>query len=709
MGTYQLTVTGRSIEGERVIVHTKKVTLIVKGSECPGFTVSADADPASGPSPLTVQFTARIEEVEPAKARVAVSGEGDYDYQWAFGDGGTSQEENPVHTYQKAGTYKAVLTVTNRCGVSEKDEAVVTVFKGASPFVGTLEKSFSPATVLPGEETDLTLTVRNTTQSDFTNVTVLDDIPEDLVATKPFGSVHPSRSGSRLTWSIAKIAPGESVTFGVRCKVNPEARPRKVANTAYLTHASLDSPIASNTAFLRIGFPDVKIEKSVNLREAKPGDRIVYTLKVLNRSRITLPAVEITDTLSDWLEFLSQDAPFTFEKAGNRLTWRGPLEAKKTYEIKITAKLKWNVPFGTRISNQAFLTSDTGGVKKHSETVWTSVGATQVATSKIGFRKKAEIPQVDVGRIIRFRLIIHNGSRYPLLSPVIDDYLPQGFSYVKGSSVYDGRRLTDPEGQRRLRWRLPVIPPGGTAVLKYQTIIGTSARRGKNINRAILNVTDNAGKTYRLEAKALVSVSAQGFTFTCAVEGNVYLDVNRDGIYSPGDKPLEGVEVVLSRGERTVTDKEGYFIFDDLYPGEYLLGVNTVKLPERYKILSPSPLSIILMDGLTDYQEFLVGFRKKPYASLTGFVFIDKNGDGMFEKREFFPLNFQVVLDKAVKTSGRNGRFRFSRLKPGKHVLEIQSGGHKKRVEVDVKSPKTEIRVPLPYHRLNILIQRGKR
>jgi PKD repeat protein len=37
-------------------------------------------------------------------------------YLWAFGDGGTSTETNPVHTYAAAGTYSVVLTATGVCG-----------------------------------------------------------------------------------------------------------------------------------------------------------------------------------------------------------------------------------------------------------------------------------------------------------------------------------------------------------------------------------------------------------------------------------------------------------------------------------------------------------------------------------------------------------------------------------------------------------------
>jgi PKD repeat protein len=76
----------------------------------------ASANPDHGSAPLTVQF----------------SSDGSYDpdgtistYAWDFGDGGTSSESNPSYTYQSAGTYQAVVTVTDDAGAT--DSAAVTI------------------------------------------------------------------------------------------------------------------------------------------------------------------------------------------------------------------------------------------------------------------------------------------------------------------------------------------------------------------------------------------------------------------------------------------------------------------------------------------------------------------------------------------------------------------------------------------------------
>jgi PKD repeat protein len=67
--------------------------------------VGADftADLTSGPVPLTVNFTDQST--------------GDItSWSWDFGDGATSTEQNPSHTYTDAGTYTVSLAVTGPCG-----------------------------------------------------------------------------------------------------------------------------------------------------------------------------------------------------------------------------------------------------------------------------------------------------------------------------------------------------------------------------------------------------------------------------------------------------------------------------------------------------------------------------------------------------------------------------------------------------------------
>ncbi|MCU0328340.1 MAG: PKD domain-containing protein, partial [Chitinophagales bacterium] len=48
-------------------------------------------------------------------------------YLWDFGDGKTSREKNPIHTYLSSGVFQVTLTVTNSCGQSTITRKTVTV------------------------------------------------------------------------------------------------------------------------------------------------------------------------------------------------------------------------------------------------------------------------------------------------------------------------------------------------------------------------------------------------------------------------------------------------------------------------------------------------------------------------------------------------------------------------------------------------------
>ncbi len=86
-------------------VHLASMTgkVIVKSVGPPPLAATSSATPTSGTLPLTVNFTGS-----------ASGGTAPYTYSWSFGDGSTaSADQNPAHTYAQAGTYSAVLTVTD--------------------------------------------------------------------------------------------------------------------------------------------------------------------------------------------------------------------------------------------------------------------------------------------------------------------------------------------------------------------------------------------------------------------------------------------------------------------------------------------------------------------------------------------------------------------------------------------------------------------
>jgi PKD repeat protein len=113
--TVSLTVTGPG--GSDTKTKPDFITVLVP----PAPKAKFNAEPTTGQAPLTVQFNEKSE--------------GEYaSCLWDFGDGNTSTEENPSHTYQNAGLYTVSLTVTGPGGSDTKTKPnFITVTEPATP------------------------------------------------------------------------------------------------------------------------------------------------------------------------------------------------------------------------------------------------------------------------------------------------------------------------------------------------------------------------------------------------------------------------------------------------------------------------------------------------------------------------------------------------------------------------------------------------
>ncbi|EKF87111.1 PKD domain-containing protein [Methanobacterium formicicum DSM 3637] len=105
------------------------------------------ANPTKGTVPLTVEFNDQSTGTNPLT------------YAWDFGDGSTSAEQNPTHTYTTPGTYTVKLTVTNAVGSSEK---TMTILTSNTDIVAP-----TPTANLPSGSYNTTITVNLTAKDDL--------------------------------------------------------------------------------------------------------------------------------------------------------------------------------------------------------------------------------------------------------------------------------------------------------------------------------------------------------------------------------------------------------------------------------------------------------------------------------------------------------------------------------------------------------------
>jgi PKD repeat protein len=128
-GTYTATLTVTDVHD---CSDTKAVTITIYANP----TAGASATPSVGFVPLQVCFTGTVS-----------GGTGPYSYRWVFGDSGTSNEPNPCHTYNSAGTYTADLTVTDVHDCS--DTKTVTITVSVKLYLPVIMKNYMPPTATP--------------------------------------------------------------------------------------------------------------------------------------------------------------------------------------------------------------------------------------------------------------------------------------------------------------------------------------------------------------------------------------------------------------------------------------------------------------------------------------------------------------------------------------------------------------------------------
>jgi parallel beta-helix repeat protein len=97
---------------------------------------SASVTPDHGSAPLTVQFSS-ADSYDPDGNISATS--------WDFGDGSSSNDANPSHTYTAVNTFQATLTVTDNNGSTHSDTISINVQDGTTVYAGDVSGAWSAA------------------------------------------------------------------------------------------------------------------------------------------------------------------------------------------------------------------------------------------------------------------------------------------------------------------------------------------------------------------------------------------------------------------------------------------------------------------------------------------------------------------------------------------------------------------------------------
>ena len=179
----------------------------------------------------------------------------------------------------------------------------------------------------------------------------------------------------------------------------------------------------------------------------------------------------------------------------------------------------------------------------------------------------------------------------------------------------------------------------------------------------------------------------------------VFYDENEDGLHSDEDWPIENLQVFLFNSANellssTVTTEQGFYLFDNLPPGDYVVVADYPSVTYLPTALSPNDDSTMDSNGmdignlqvssgvvnLFDGGEDLTidfGFIKRT-ASITGTYFRDGEGDGVFAGNPgiagatvtFHNCNGALI---ATRTTDENGQYTFTGFVGGNYHIVFSS------------------------------------
>jgi fimbrial isopeptide formation D2 family protein/uncharacterized repeat protein (TIGR01451 family) len=126
--------------------------------------------------------------------------------------------------------------------------------------------------------------------------------------------------------------------------------------------------------------------------------------------------------------------------------------------------------------------------------------------------KKDVTPRsVDSGAVVHYTVTFTNNRKISFYEATITDTLPAGFKYLPGTALVNGIPIADPTGNNPYVYTIGTVGPESVTTLDYYVLVTHAARHGANVNWAVLNAHDGAGKPISLKDRATVTVNDTGF------------------------------------------------------------------------------------------------------------------------------------------------------------------------------------------------------
>ena len=345
------------------------------------------------------------------------------------------------------------LDSTPANGVTTEDDydEIVTVPVAVSDI--ELTKIVDNATPFVGSNVIFTLTATNNGPSDATGVVVTDLLLTGYTYVSDDGTgAYVSGTG---VWTIPVITNGNTATLNITATVNATGVYTNIAEVTASDNLDLDSTPGNGViteddydeiATIPVPVSDVSITKIIDNATPLVGSTVTFTLTVSNDGPSDATGISVEDIVPDGYDTLTAiTAGSTI--TGNTINWASlTVPSGSSTNLVFTARVLATGDYNNRAEiiasdnvdpdsdpNDSFADDDlTDGIADDDESI--DLNVVPIAVSDIEISKTVDNSTPFVGSNVVFTITVTNNGLSDATGVIVNDLLPNGYSYVSDDS-----------------------------------------------------------------------------------------------------------------------------------------------------------------------------------------------------------------------------------------------------------------------------------
>ncbi|HEV8304190.1 MAG TPA: hypothetical protein VGQ25_04475 [Gemmatimonadales bacterium] len=380
--------------------------------------------------------------------------------------------------------------------------------------------------------------------------------------------------------TVGAVAGGTGGTVTFQTTVDPgPARTVTNRGDASYVWSGTSSTASSNAVQTSVLVPALTLTKAlVGPAQAQIGQPVQYTLRYGDATGgAPVSNVVLTDTLPPGLNYVSAAPAPTI--VGPVLTWAlGNLAPGDTGVVSLVLQVSGTVTDTVWAQNVAALTGTNATPRRANAPLVALIGP---PTAAIGLDLTADALEVGIGDVVPYTEVVRNPGIVPISAIRIDNTLPAGGSYARGTAIGADSVLV--AGGHLILVTTAPLAPGATRTLHYAVALASASGTRVEV-RAIASASAGPLQPVSPQAAAWVRVRRAWPMETRAAIGQVWIDRDGTGAQRPTDGGLAGIDIWTEDGQVVTTDSTGKFSFANLRPGWHALRLDPRTLPSGYRI-----------------------------------------------------------------------------------------------------------------------------